>query len=170
MRGERTENEDRYPLALYSSSLTLALSQRERGLSADGLSPAVVSVDALPDAWSGRCIAGWRSACLHVFLGVASVGLTWWLGRGWGLGNRGAAVAAMLVACDPILLNQSTQVMTETPATFLATAGLVLLTLASRRPTVGRMIATGIDFIFGALCRPTLLLWTILVGAILHPQ
>jgi len=29
----------------------------------------------------------------------------------------GAAVAALLVACDPILLSQSVQVMTETPAT-----------------------------------------------------
>ena len=70
-------------------------------------------------------------AVLHLVMGVATVGLVLVLGRWWGLGNRGAALAALLVACDPILLSQSTQVMTETPAAFLATAGLVALTWAS---------------------------------------
>ena len=70
---------------------------------------------------------------LHVLLGVATVGLTLVLGRWWGLGNRGAAVAALLVACDPILLGQSAQVMTETLAAFLATAGLCALTILVHR-------------------------------------
>ena len=52
------------------------------------------------------------------------------LGRCWGLGRRGAALAALLVACDPILLDSSCRVMTETLATFLTTAGLLALTWA----------------------------------------
>ena len=85
---------------------------------------------------------------LHLALGVATVGLVLVLGRWWGLGNRRAALAALLVACDPILLSQSTQVMTETPAAFLATAGLVALTWASRNPSACRTIA------WRAACRP----------------
>ncbi|MEX0818454.1 MAG: phospholipid carrier-dependent glycosyltransferase, partial [Pirellulaceae bacterium] len=59
---------------------------------------------------------------LHVLLGVATVVLTFLLARQWRLG-RWSAVAAALVAVDPILLHQSSLVMTETLATFLATAG-----------------------------------------------
>jgi hypothetical protein len=70
---------------------------------------------------------------LHVLLGVATVGMVFALGRRWGLGCRGAAVAALLVACDPILLSWSAQVMTETLATFLTTAGLLALTRTEQR-------------------------------------
>ena len=69
---------------------------------------------------------------LHLALGVATVGLVLVLGRWWGLDRRAAALAALLVACDPILLRWSTQVMTETLATFLAVAGLLVLTWAGR--------------------------------------
>ena len=100
-------------------------------------------------------------------MGVATVGLVLVLGRWWGLGNRGAALAALLVACDPILLSQSTQVMTESPATLLATAGLVVLTWASRRPSAFRALLAGATLALGAICRPTLLLWTIVVAAII---
>lgn len=106
---------------------------------------------------------------LHVLLGVATVGLVLLLGRWWGLGNRGAAIAALLVACDPILLSQSAQVMTETPAAFLATLGLVMLTLSLRQSHCYAWTAmtTGIALGLGALCRPTFLLWTIVAGAAL---
>ena len=59
---------------------------------------------------------------LHVLLGVATVGMMLVLGRWWGLGRRSAAVAAMLVALDPILLKSSTEAMSETLAAFLAVA------------------------------------------------
>ena len=104
---------------------------------------------------------------LHVTLGVATVGLVLVLGRWWGLGNRGSAIAALLVACDPILLAQSAQVMTETPAVFLATAGLAALTWASQSPTGCRLLLAGATLSLGALCRPTLLLWTIAAGVVL---
>ena len=64
---------------------------------------------------------------LHVVLGIATVGLTWYLGQCWGLA-RGATLAAFLTLCDPLLCYQSSQVMTETMATFLVVVGLVTLT------------------------------------------
>ena len=110
----------------------------------------------------GRAAIG----ALHVLLGAATVGLVLLVGRWWGLGRRGAALAALLTACDPILLMWSTRVMTETLATFLAVAGLATLTWASRRPTGRRAALAGAMLAIGTLCRPTLLLWTIAAGVV----
>ena len=129
---------------------------------------------------------------LHVALGVATVWLVLVLGRQWGLGRRAAALAALLVACDPILLMWSTQIMTETLAVFLATAGSVMLAWPGHRltvqddvPLLGTSSAAqptydkhclfqavahalaGATLALGALCRPTLLLWTIAAGVVL---
>ena len=65
-------------------------------------------------------------AAVHLVLGVATVWLVYGLGRRWGLGPWAIAAAA-LVAWDPILLAQSTLVMTETLATFLAVASVAAL-------------------------------------------
>ena len=65
---------------------------------------------------------------LHVALGFATVWLVYVLGRRWGLTDPTAAAAGLLVACNPILLAQSTQVMTETPAALLTVVGLLALT------------------------------------------
>jgi hypothetical protein len=133
----------------------------------------------------GRAAIG----ALHVLLGAATVGLVLLVGRWWGLKRRGAALAALLVACDPILLMWSTRVMTETLATFLAVAGLVALTWTSRRRSahdgvsllgtssaaqltyskhcLSQAVAHGLAGAIlglGVLCRPTLLLWTIAAG------
>jgi hypothetical protein len=107
---------------------------------------------------------------LHVVLGLATVALVWVLARWWGFGKLGAALAALLVALDPILLTQSAQVMTETLAAFLTTAGLVVLTWTSRRPTAYRALLAGATLALGVLCRPTLLLWTVLVAVTLWLQ
>ncbi|MBN1395684.1 MAG: glycosyltransferase family 39 protein [Pirellulales bacterium] len=114
---------------------------------------------------------------LHLLLGVATVGLVYALGRQWGLGRRGSIVAALLVACDPVLLFQSTQIMTETAATFLAAAGLLVLGWMStatpprnrNRGAYGCSIAliAGVILSLGALCRPSLLLWIAAVGLVL---
>src|SRR5487761_651937 len=56
-------------------------------------------------------------AALHGVLGVATAVLTVVLGRQCRLGGF-ASLAGLLVACDPILLHQSTLVMTETLAAF----------------------------------------------------
>jgi hypothetical protein len=135
-------------------------------------------------------------AALHVVLGVATVALVLVLGRCWRLGRGGAALAALLVACDPILLASSSLVMTETLATFLTTAGLLALTWAASHRMTGTVIAgsqrlpevagigddppravgsrllpryfvAGIVLALAALCRPAFLFWILTVGAVL---
>jgi 4-amino-4-deoxy-L-arabinose transferase-like glycosyltransferase len=100
---------------------------------------------------------------LHVSLGAATALVTLWLGRRWGLG-RWSALAAALTACDPILLNQSTLVMTETLAAFLACAALAALTWTEARPGAKRAALAGIALGLAALCRPTFLAWAALAA------
>lgn len=95
---------------------------------------------------------------LHVGMGVATAWLVLRLGRRAGLGS-GAAVAALLVACDPILLWHSTLVMTETAAALLSTAALLALAALPERPTPLRAAATGAVLGLAGLCRPELLLF-----------
>ncbi len=66
-------------------------------------------------------------AILHWLIGAATVLLVYRLSQDWGL-DRWGLLAAILVACDPILLNQSSLVMTETLATLLAVLALLCLT------------------------------------------
>ena len=74
---------------------------------------------------------------LHVVLGVGTVAATLWLGVRWKLG-RWSLLAALLVAFDPILVNQSLLVMTETLAACLAALALVALTWFDERPSMVR--------------------------------
>lgn len=97
-------------------------------------------------------------AVLHLALGLGTVVLTWRFGLQAGLG-RAAVLGAALVAVDPILLRQSTLVMTETPAAFFAVAGLVALGRASARPTATRVAMAGGVLALAALVRPTFLPW-----------
>ncbi|MBI2824541.1 MAG: glycosyltransferase family 39 protein [Planctomycetia bacterium] len=102
-------------------------------------------------------------AAVHVALGTATVWLVAQWGRSWGLG-RWRFLAALLVACDPILLRQSALVMTETLAVFVVTIGLVTLTALAERATVPRAAAAGASLGLAALCRPALLLWLLTVA------
>jgi 4-amino-4-deoxy-L-arabinose transferase-like glycosyltransferase len=104
---------------------------------------------------------------LHLGMGLATVWLVFHLGRRWGLGHYPAALAAALVACDPILLAQSAQVMTETPATLLAVVALISLTAAGEQPSAGRAAVAGGCLALAGLCRPGLLIWTVAAGVIL---
>jgi 4-amino-4-deoxy-L-arabinose transferase-like glycosyltransferase len=103
---------------------------------------------------------------LHLAIGLATVWLTERLGRRWGLGNW-SVLAAVLVACDPILLHQSTLAMTETLAALLAVVALVLLTAAAETPSPLRAAAAGAALGLAALCRPTFLVWAALVAVLL---
>lgn len=98
------------------------------------------------------------AAILHLLLGVATVVLVHALARQWQLG-RWALLAAALTACDPVLLNQSTLLMTETLATFLAVVGLICLTRLGERPTIAAAAMAGGALAAASLCRPTFLVW-----------
>jgi hypothetical protein len=75
--------------------------------------------------WLGIAIA-------HAMLGALTCWLTFKIGRRLSLSQTSSAIAAGLVLIDPILLRQSTLVMTETLATFL---GVLAWWLAiARRP------------------------------------
>jgi hypothetical protein len=102
-------------------------------------------------------------AGLHILLGLATVWLVYRLARRWGLGDY-AILAAALTACDPILLNQSTVVMTETAAAFLAALALSCLAWLAERPSAIRAAVAGVAAGLAVLCRPTFLPWVFLVA------
>lgn len=128
-------------------------------------------------------------AWLHGILGVATVGLTFWLARQLFAMRDGPnasessvsgaievtttvdkrpLLAALFVAVDPILLVQSAQVMTETLATFLAVAAwsswlwsVSWTTRASERRIAGVALASVLTAAF--FCRPAFIIWAILL-------
>ena len=92
-------------------------------------------------------------AVLNLAWGVVTVWATFHAGRALGLGGA-STLAALLVAIDPLLLQYSTQPMTE-----VTCAGLVALLVywIVRRDRTDRVRQLGIGVLFGALvlCRPT---------------
>jgi 4-amino-4-deoxy-L-arabinose transferase-like glycosyltransferase len=107
-------------------------------------------------------------AILHLGLGAATVGLTAFVGRRWGLSCRRALLAAFIVALDPVLVWQSRFVMTETLSAFLLTAVLAGLTVPG---WLGAMFG-GLLFGLSALARPSTLpgaALTIVAALWLHP-
>jgi len=131
----------------------------------------------------------WRTAvaCLHLLLGVETVLLTCQLGQQLRFERAGIAMAALLVAADPILLEQSTRLMTETMATLLTTlavwclvrawygrvAGSRLASAAPRQvlsgdgPSLACVAAASGGFVVAALCRPVFLATWAVVGLVL---
>lgn len=118
---------------------------------------------------------------LNWVLGIGTAALVYHLGIAWKLG-RWSALAALGTAFDPILLHQSTQLMTETLAALLATAALAGLTWSDpaswqpdRRPDLRRQgapsrfgwmlksVLTGTVMGLACLCRPTFVPWSGLV-------
>ena len=85
--------------------------------------------------------------------------LTYLLARRLALG-RWSALAAVAVAADPILLNQSCVVMTETLATLLAALGLYCLVRLGDPPGIVSSLLAGGALALAALCRPTFLPWS----------
>ncbi len=94
----------------------------------------------------------------HLGLGLATVWLTCRVGRMCGLG-RWTWLAALLVACDPILLAQSTLVMTETLAAFLAVASVFWIGRTGQTGRTRHALAAGAAVGLAILCRPTFLPW-----------
>ena len=107
---------------------------------------------------------------LHFLIGLATVGLTFvWAAR-WG-SPKIAAVAAILVALDPLLIVQGSAVMTEPLATLLAVMVLLGWTRATFDGWTLGFWLTGLFLGLAILCRPPFLAWgavlclaTVLVG------
>ena len=116
-------------------------------------------------------------ATLHALLGALTVWLTVDLGKRLGLSLTWSILAGILVLFDPILIRQSTLVMTETLATFLGLSVWWLAVVVRTRATQARandasntLVELARGSIVGAtlgiacLCRPTCLLWAVLWG------
>jgi hypothetical protein len=108
-----------------------------------------------------------KVALLHLTLGVATVWLTWLTAHHYMTSRTGVLLAGLLVACDPILLNQQTFVMTETLAAFLAALSLwCLARFDETRAWFNAALAGGASGL-AVLCRPTFLPWLAFVALII---
>ena len=107
-------------------------------------------------------------ALLHLGLGAGTVWMTAVAARGSGLSDPRVVLAALVAACDPVLIWQSRSVMTETPTAFLVAASLAGLHRAGWwGPAWG-----GLGLGLAALCRPSILagaVLTILAGLVVPP-
>ncbi|HZL88487.1 MAG TPA: hypothetical protein VFB96_08965 [Pirellulaceae bacterium] len=154
------------------------------------LYPLVLAKCAAP----GFDVTPLRVAILHVGLGLATVWLTWIVARQLSeprnLSSRPTVVgdllraadgasaeenrserntvfpfaAGLLVALDPILLRQSTLVMTETLAAFLTVLCLDCLNRFDRQRAPWTAGLVGAAIALAILCRPTYLPWLALVA------
>jgi hypothetical protein len=106
---------------------------------------------------------------VHVILGTAGAWAVWRLGQLWGLPPGGSLLAAALFTFDPILLNQSAQVMTETLATLLALLALLALTHCARDGSLRWHVAAGVTLGLCVLCRPAFVVWLIGVALVMFP-
>jgi hypothetical protein len=145
-----------------------------------------VLLSNLPTA-DGQQVSLAKVAVLHLALGVASVWLTWLTARRVGqaslactgppsqtgtIGGPAFAtanlshptIAGLIVALDPILLNQQTLVMTETLAAFLAILSLYCLARFDAERSWFNAGLAGGAIGLAVLCRPTFLPWLGLVG------
>jgi len=107
-------------------------------------------------------------ALLHLGLGAGTVWLTAAAAKGSGLSRGQGIIAALVAACDPVLVWQSRSVMTETPAAFLTAASLAALC----RPGWYGAVMGGLGFGLAALCRPSLLagaILTVTVALVVKP-
>ena len=130
---------------------------------------------------SGDRLSRTAVAVLHSVLGAVTVLLAFLICKKL-VGNRSgewsSSLAAFLVAIDPILVQQSTLVMTETLATALATAVIWWWTQCCEhdfrrfRSSLSAVIVLGVLLALAYLCRPTFLVWSVLLGsvAVILPQ
>ncbi len=107
-------------------------------------------------------------AVLHVLLGALTVVMTYLAAQRMlpaAFSRRGGIVAALIVLVDPILLQQSTEVMTETLATALTVLVLWWWSESIRSSSLMRVTVLGLTVSMAYLCRPTFLVWGVLLCA-----
>lgn len=105
-----------------------------------------------------RAIAG--VAVLHLFLGAGTTLLTAAAARAMGLSRGRSIAAALIVACDPVLISQSRSIMTETTTAFFM--ALALLGVARARAPGAILAGAGAGL--AALTRPSALPGALLVA------
>lgn len=107
-------------------------------------------------------------AALHTVMGGLTVLLTILISRQLidaGRVGRASQLAGILVSIDPILVQQSTQVMTETMAALLATAVIWWwLRCCDRDFSWGNAMALSGLLALAYLCRPTFLVWAVMLS------
>jgi len=128
------------------------------------LYPLVLSVFVVD-----RSLHATAVAAFHFATGLATVAVVYAIAVKW----RAPApwLAAVLTACDPMLLNQSSLVMTETLATFLAACALLAMTYLCHRRSVAAALMCGACLGLACLCRPVFLPWAavcVLLVCLLH--
>ena len=111
-------------------------------------------------------VSAYIVGALHLLLGAATVVITFLLAQHYGLG-RWSVLAGGLVACDPILVVQSSQVMTETLATFLAAGCLLCLARFNHKESLATAGVAGGMIGLAVLCRPTFLFWFALTSVVI---
>jgi hypothetical protein len=103
------------------------------------------------------------AATLHSVLGGITAGCIYGATKSWVGGIRGTIagiVAALLVIVDPILVQQSTLVMTETMAAAIVSVILWWwVTRISRQLTLVSVLVLGFGLAAAYLCRPTFVVW-----------
>ena len=111
-------------------------------------------------------------AAAHLAMGLATVWLTWLIARALGLGWASYA-AGVLVACDPILLNQQSLVMTETLAALCTVLAWGLLVRFHFDRNWWNAALAGGALGLASLCRPTYLPWlalSVVISLLLKPE
>lgn len=152
------------PKKLAISSESGAAPDRKR------LTPASPRKDSGQDGFFDRNVALSRNASialLHWILGVASALFVWFYARRVGLSPNQATLAGLFVVLDPILLQQSRLIMTETFAAFFSIL-LLLTTVGAVNRRASRWSAplyalTGALYGLATLCRPAFYAFTCLV-------
>lgn len=110
-------------------------------------------------------------ACLHTMLGAATCLCTFGIALRLlpRSGDRLLPIfASLLVMLDPILLQQSTLVMTETLATAISSFAILLATYffcgkIESESRIGSGVLLGVVMALAYLCRPTFLVWSVLL-------
>lgn len=121
--------------------------------------------------WIAPC-KEWKSSLigLHAALGALTVFWTYSIGKHLKLSFYPRLAAALLVLVDPILLRQSSLIMTETLATCLSVA-IWYLAVRKEAPSANmnrlHWLALGASLGIACLCRPTSLLWAFVWAAII---
>jgi len=103
----------------------------------------------------------------HLLMGMATVLLVYRLAHLWGFKTELSAMAALLVAVDPILLNQSAKIMSETLATLCTTICLIRLTIAGQRKTMAAWAVAGALIAVSSHCRANFLVWLMCIAVCL---